>query len=153
MKSGKVGRKSWIEKQRNIDVFDIKADAIKTLVDLGIPEKNLVINENTKNCYHPGRSGSITLNSEKGAILGYFSEIHPAIIKKLDFKEPNIFGFEIFLKNIPEPKKKVRLSKKSLKTSDYQKSERDFAFIIDKIFKIGTLEKIIEEIDNSVIRR
>ena len=107
MKSGKVGnRKSWIEKQRNIDVFDIKADAIKTLVDLGIPEKNLVINENTKNCYHPGRSGSITLNSEKGPILGYFGELHPAIIKKLDFKEPNIFGLEIFLKNIPEPNKK-----------------------------------------------
>ncbi len=152
LKSGKVGRKSWIEKQRNIDVFDIKADAIRTLVDLGIPEQNLVINENTKNCYHPGRSGSITLNSEKGAFLGYFGEIHPAIIKKLDFKEPNVFGLEIFLKNIPEPKKKVRLSKKSFKTSDYQKSERDFAFIIDKIFKIGMLEKIIQEIDNSIIR-
>ena len=33
LKSGKVSRKSWIEKERNVDVFDIKSDAIKTLVD------------------------------------------------------------------------------------------------------------------------
>ena len=77
---------------------------------------------------------------------------HPAIIKNLDYKDNNIFGFEIFLKNIPEPNKKLRLSKKSFQASDYQKSERDFAFVIDKIFKIGALEKIIGEVDDSLIQ-
>ena len=76
--------------------------------------------------------------------------MHPAIIKKLDFKEPNIYGLEIFLKNIPEPNKKTRFTKKNFHTSHFQKSERDFAFIIDKIFKIGLLEKIIREIDNII---
>ena len=85
-------------------------------------------------------------------MLAYFGEIHPAIIKKLDFKEPNIYGLEIFLKNIPEPNKKVRLTKKSFQASDYQKSERDFAFVIDKIFKVGTLEKMIREIDHNIIQ-
>ena len=152
LRSGKVGRKSWIEKERDIDVFDIKSDIIKTLVELGVPENNLFISDNTKDCYHPGRSGSITLISEKGPHLAYFGEIHPAIIKNLDFKEPNIYGLEIFLKNIPEPSKKIRLTKKSFQTSDFQKSHRDFAFIIDKIFKIGLLEKIIKEIDESIIQ-
>jgi len=92
------------------------------------------------------------LNSENGPHLAYFGEIHPAIIKKLDYKEVNIFGFEIFLKNIPEPNKKLRQSKKSFQTSDFQKSERDFAFVIDKIFKIGLLEKIIKEIDEEIIQ-
>ena len=110
------------------------------------------VSDNTKECYHPGRSGSINLNSEKGPHLAYFGEIHPAIIKKIDFKEPNIFGLEIFLKNIPENTKKVRETKKSFQTSDFQKSERDFAFVIDKIFKIGLLEKIIKEIDVSLIQ-
>ena len=68
----------------------------------------------------------------------------------MDFKEPNIFGLEIFLKNIPEPIKKIRQSKKSFQVSDFQKSQRDFAFIIDKIFKIGILEKIIQEIDSLI---
>ncbi len=152
LKSGKVGRKSWIEKERNIDVFDIKSDVIKTLIELGVSEQDLFISDNTKQCYHPGRSGSITLKSEKGSHLAYFGEIHPAITKKFDFKDPNVYGLEIFLKNIPEPNKKIRQSKKSFQPSDFQKSERDFAFVIDKIFKIGLLEKIIKDIDNSIIQ-
>jgi len=153
LKSGKVNRKSWLDKERNIDVFDIKSDTIKTLVELGIEEKNLFITDNTKYSYHPGRSGSVSLKSEKGPHLAYFGEIHPAIIKNLDFKDKNIFGFEIFLKNIPEPNKKIRQIKKSFQASDYQKSERDFAFVIDKIFKIGLLEKIIKEVDSDLIQK
>jgi len=152
LKSGKAGRKSWIEKERNIDVFDIKSDVIKTLIELGVQEQNLFVSDNSSHSYHPGRSGSITLKSEKGPHLAYFGEIHPAIIKKLDFKEPNIYGLEIFLKNIPEPNKKIRQTKKSFRASDFQRSERDFAFVIDKIFKIGLLEKIIRDIDNSIIQ-
>ena len=152
LKSGKISRKSWIDKERNVDVFDIKSDVNKTLIELGVPEPNLFVSDNTKECYHPGRSGSINLKSEKGPHLAYFGEIHPAIIKKMDFKEPNIFGLEIFLKNIPENNKKVRETKKSFQASDFQKSERDFAFVIDKIFKIGTLEKIISEVDESIIQ-
>jgi len=152
LKSGKINRKSWLDKERDVDVFDIKSDAIKTLIELGVEEKNIFVSDNTKHCYHPGRSGSVTLKSEKGPHLAYFGEIHPAIIKNLDCKNKNIFGFEIFLKNIPEPNKKLRLSKKSFQASDYQKSERDFAFVIDKIFKIGALEKIIREVDESLIQ-
>ena len=39
LKSGKINRKSWIEKERNVDVFDIKSDVVKTLIELGVPEK------------------------------------------------------------------------------------------------------------------
>ena len=111
LKSGKVGRKSWIEKDRDLDVFDIKSDTVKTLVELGISEQDLFVSDNTKYCYHPGRSGSINLKSEKGPHLAYFGEIHPAIVK-LDFKETNIYGFEIFLKNLPNPTKKLGKQKK-----------------------------------------
>jgi len=152
LKSGKVNRKSWLEKERNIDVFDIKSDVIKILIELGINQNDLFVSDNTKHCYHPGRSGSINLKSEKGPHIAYFGEIHPSIIKNLDCKESNIFGFEVFLKNIPEPNKKLRQSKKSFQSSDFQKSERDFAFIIDKMFKIGLLEKIIKEIDKETIQ-
>jgi len=152
LKSGKINRKSWLDKERDVDIFDIKSDAIKTLVELGIEEKNLFVSDNTKYSYHPGRSGSITLKSEKGPHLAYFGEIHPAIIKNLDCKDKNIYGFEIFMKNIPEPNKKLRQSKKSFLASDFQKSERDFAFVIDKIFKIGALEKIIKEVDDNLIQ-
>jgi phenylalanyl-tRNA synthetase beta chain len=153
LKSGKANRKSWLEKERNIDVFDVKSDVMKTLVELGIEQKNLFVSDGSKSCYHPGRSGSINFKSAKGPHLANFGEIHPALTTNLDFKDINIFGFEIFLKNIPEPNKKLRQSKKSFQASDFQKTERDFAFVIDNIFKIGVLEKIIEEVDKKIIQK
>ena len=153
LRSGLEGRKSWLEKSRSVDLFDIKSDTIKTLIELGLTEKDLHVSNNTKNCYHPGRSGSISLKSEKGPYLAYFGELHPAIISNLNFKEKNIFGLEIFLKNIPEPKIKNRMSKESYIVSDYQKSERDFAFIIDKFYNVGDLELLIKNIDLDKIKK
>ena len=153
LKNGIIGRKSWSEKSRSIDVFDIKSDAVRTLIDLGLEEKDLHVSSSTKDCYHPGRSGSINLNSKQGPHLAYFGELHPAIITSLDFKEKNIFGLEIFLKNIPEPNKKLRISKKNYIVSDYQKSERDFAFVIDKKYKVGDLEILIKNIDSNIIKK
>ena len=153
IKSGQVNRRSWSDKARNIDVFDVKSDALRTLVELGIDEKNLFISDLTKSSYHPGRSGSINLKSDKGPHLAYFGELHPAILKKMDFKDRNIFGFEIFLKNIPKPNKKARQTKVNYTVSDFQKSERDFAFVIDKSFKVGLLEKLIKEVDVNIIQK
>ena len=153
IKSGQINRKSWNEITRNVDVFDIKSDAIRTLIELGLEENNLFVSDTTKTSYHPGRSGSINLKSEKGPHLAYFGELHPGILKNLDFKEKNIFGFEIFLKNIPQPNKKERQTKKNYKVSDFQKSERDFAFVIDKSFKIGLLEKLIKAVDENTIQK
>ena len=56
------------------------------------------------------------------------------------------------LNKIDLPASDTEKTKKSFKASDYQKSERDFAFIIDKIFKIGALEKIIREVDENLIQ-
>ena len=153
LRSGLVSRKNWLEKPRKLDVFDIKRDVIKTLIDLGLEESDLFVSNNTKNCYHPGRSGSINLKSERGPHLAYFGELHPAIITNLDFKEKNIFGLEIFLKNILEPNKKLRISKKNYITSDFQKSERDFAFVVDKFFKVGELENIIRKVDENILKK
>ena len=46
LKSGKINRKSWLDKERDVDVFDVKSDA-KTLIELGIEEKNLFVSDNT----------------------------------------------------------------------------------------------------------
>jgi phenylalanyl-tRNA synthetase beta chain len=153
LKSGLVGRKSWSEKARKIDVFDMKADVMKTLVELGLNEKDLYVSSNTKNYYHPGRSGSINIKSEKGPLLAYFGELHPAIITNLDFKEKNIFGLEVFLNNLSEPNKKIRMSKKNYIVSDFQKSERDFAFVIDRDYSARDLELLIQKIDVDIIKK
>ena len=153
LKSGVANRKSWDSKARDIDVFDVKADAIKTLVELGINEDDLFISNNTQDYYNPGRSGSVNLKSLNGPQLAFFGEIHPGIVSNLDFKEGNVCGFEIFLRNMPEPKKKYRLNKRNYSVSEFQKSERDFAFVIDKNYKAGDVEKIISEVDKNLIKK
>ncbi|MDC0449516.1 phenylalanine--tRNA ligase subunit beta [Pelagibacteraceae bacterium] len=153
IKSGAVGRKNWLEKSRNVDVFDVKSDTIRTLVELGINENDLYVSDKAKSCYHPGRSGAINLKSKNGTHLAYFGELHPAIVSNLDFKEKNIYGLEIFLKNIPQPNKKVRISKENYIASDFQRSERDFAFVIDKSFTAGELESIIKKLDSNIIKK
>ncbi len=153
LKSGVANRKSWDSKARNIDVFDVKADVIKTLEELGIGEGDLHISNKTKDYYNPGRSGSVNLKSANGPQLAFFGEIHPAIVSDIDLKEQNVCGFEIFLKNIPEPKKKHRLAKKNYSVSEFQKSERDFAFVIDKNYKAGEVEKLISEVDKDLIKK
>ena len=153
IKCGVANRKSWDSKPRNIDVFDVKADAIKTLIELGVDENDLNISSKTQDYYNPGRSGSINLKSENGPRLALFGEIHPAIVSNIDLKEQNICGFEIFLKNIPEPSKKYRLTKKNYFVSEFQKSERDFAFVIDKNYKAGEVEKLIREADKDLIKK
>ncbi len=107
----------------------------------------------TQDYYNPGRSGSINLKSESGSVLAFFGEIHPAILSNLDLKEQNVSGFEIFLKNIPEPNKKIRLTKKDFSISEFQKSERDFAFVIDKDYKAGEVKKLISESDKNLIKK
>ena len=150
MRSGQFFKKSWSEKTRSIDIFDVKADVIKTLIEIGMKEEDLIITNKSKNYYHPGRSGSINFKTNSGVCIATFGEIHPSIISKLDFKEKNIHGFEIFLKDIPEPKKKLRVSKDNFKFSDFQKSERDFAFIMDKNYQVGKLEKLILVVDSNI---
>ena len=152
VKTGLIGRKSWIDKPRKLDVFDIKSDVIRTLFELNLKETELLITKEAKNYYHPGRSGSICLKSDKKKTLAYFGEIHPAIITTLDFKEKNVFGFEVFLDNIPESRNKIRNNKAKYKVSDYQKSERDFAFVIDKNYSANEIEILVKNVNPDLIQ-
>ena len=60
--------------------------------------------------------------------------------------------FEICLDYIKESKQKIKDSKSEYKFSDFQKSERDFAFIINKNFKSQELVNIIKSVDNKLIK-
>ena len=151
IKTGKYSRKNWIEKERNFDVFDIKNDALRILNEVGIDSSKIIVSNKTKKWYHPGRSGLLSLNSSNGPELVYFGEIHPSIIKKLDLRTDNVLGFEIFLDNIPEIRKKIREAKPQFTVSDYQKVARDFAFVIDEKYSSGEIISLVKKIDKELI--
>ena len=152
LRSGKFSRQSWLEQERLVDVFDVKSDVIKSLVEAGYNKDKFYIDSETPNYYHPGKSGRIFLNKGKEKVVAFFGDIHPSILKKLDIKTEALVGFEIFLDNIKQPKKSLKNQKTEYKYSDFQKSERDFAFVLDKSFKVQELIKIITNVDKDLIR-
>jgi len=152
IKTGKYSRKNWIEKERSFDVFDIKNDALRTLNEIGLNNLKIVVSNRTKKWYHPGRSGLLSLGSTNGPELAYFGEIHPSIIKKLDLRTDNVLGFEVFLDNIPESRKKIREVKPQFIVSDYQKVVRDFAFVIDEKYKSSEIVNLVQNVDKELIK-
>tara|TARA_Y100001958_G_C21105929_1_gene454403 strand:- start:228 stop:974 length:747 start_codon:yes stop_codon:yes gene_type:complete len=151
LSSGKKSRLSWIEKERNIDVFDVKRDVVQTLVEAGYNYDNFFVDNETPNYYHPGKSGRLFLTEGEKKVAAYFGEIHPSIIKKIDLKTETLVGFEIFLDNLNLSKKSLNNQKKKFNFSDFQKSERDFAFIVNKDIKAQDIVNAVSSVDQNLI--
>ncbi len=152
IKSGKISRLNWNEENRSVDLFDAKKDVIQTLVEAGYDRQNLFVREKSPSYFHPGKSGSVYLDKDDIHPVAYFGEIHPNIIKKINIKTEALIGFEIYLDYLKDKKLKLKDLKSQFKFSDYQKSDRDFAFVVDKHFKAQDLIDIISSIDESLIK-
>jgi len=152
LRTGKLSRQSWAEQGRLVDVFDVKRDVVQSLVEAGYNKDKFYIDDKTPSYYHPGKSGRIFLNKGKEKVVAFFGDIHPNILKKVDIKVEALVGFEIFLDNIKKPKKSLKNQKTQYQYSDFQKSERDFAFVLDKNFKVQELIEIITNVDKDLIK-
>ncbi len=151
LSAGKKSRLSWIDKERNADVFDVKRDVVQTLIEAGYNSDKFFIDDKTPNYYHPGKSGRIFLNKDIDKVAAYFGEIHPNILKKLDIKTDALIGFEIFLEHLDFSKKTLNDQKSKFTTSDFQKSERDFAFVVNRDVKAQDLINAISSVNQKLI--
>ena len=151
LSAGKKSRLSWIEKDRDIDVFDAKRDVIQTLVEAGYDSQKFFVDNKTPDYYHPGKSGRLFLNYGKEQIAAYFGEIHPNILKQIDMKTEALVGFEIFMDNLKLPEKTINDLKEKFTFSDYQKSERDFAFIVNKDVNAQDLINAVSSVDRDLV--
>ena len=59
---------------------------------------------------------------------------------------------EIFLDNLPEPRKKIRERKAQLIISDYQKVVRDFAFVIEEKYSSSEIVALVKKIYKQLIK-
>ncbi len=151
LRSGKISRINWAEKDRLVDVFDAKRDVMQTLCEIGIDQKKLLVNDETPGYYHPGKSGKIFLETQLNKPLAYFGEAHPNILKKLDIKTESLIFFELLFENI-EITENLLGKKSKFEPSIYQKSERDFAFVVDINLEAQSLINTISNIDKNLIK-
>ncbi|MEP3052817.1 phenylalanine--tRNA ligase subunit beta [Ascidiaceihabitans sp.] len=143
---GRTGPKDLHGASRDVDVFDIKADAEAVLAAMGAPAK-VQIMRGAPDCWHPGRHGKICLGPKK--VLGIFGEIHPKVLAAMDIKGPAM-GFTLWPSEIPLPRK-AGANKGALTISDLQAVERDFAFVVDADVEALTLVNAAAGADKALI--
>ncbi|BDA82526.1 phenylalanine--tRNA ligase beta subunit [Aureimonas sp. SA4125] len=145
--SAGAGR-SWNGHAEPVGVFDAKADALAALEAAGAPVANLQIERGASDWYHPGRSGRIKLGPK--VVLAEFGEFHPRALKTLDAAGA-FAGFEVFLGEIPEPKKKATRTKPVLSLSSFQPVRRDFAFVVDAGTEAQKIVRAAEGADRKLV--
>jgi phenylalanyl-tRNA synthetase beta chain len=72
------------------------------------------------------------------------------VLKALDVDGP-IFGFEVWVEAIPEPKRKGVKTRPALDLPDLMPLSRDFAFLVDKDRPAGDLVKAVAGADKALI--
>lgn len=151
IRHGHLNARHWsgADAARAVDAMDAKADAMAALEAAGAPAANLQVTRDVPGYYHPGRAGALKLGN---VVLAYFGEIHPAVAEQMGLKD-SVCGFEVFLDNVPEPKRKGT-AKPLLTLSAFQPVSRDFAFIVDEKTDGATLiraamsgDKMIDHVD------
>ena len=148
IRTGHAAPRHWAENQkpRKVDLYDAKADALEVLKACGAPAENAQVTRDAPDHYHPGQSGSLRLGKN---VLAYFGAIHPTITEETGLKGDAV-GFEIYLENIPAPRKK-NAAKPLLKTNPLQPLTRDFAFVVKDEINADDLIKAAKAADKKLI--
>ena len=140
--------RDWSGHAAPVGVFDAKADAIAALEAIGVPAERLQFETPASDWYHPGRSGRIKMGPK--TVLAEFGEFHPRVLKSLDLNGAYA-GFEVFLDEAPEPKRKPTRTKPVLQLSSFQPVRRDFAFVVPSEVEAIKLVRAAEGADKKLI--
>ena len=144
LRAGRTGPRHWRGQPRDVDLYQVKADALAALGAMGAPADSVQTTADPPVWYHPGRAGALRLGPK---VLGAFGEMHPLIIEGLDAKPP-LAAFEIFLDAVPEAR---AVRAKPLHLSVFQPIERDFAFVVDRELPAETLLRAARGVDRKLV--
>ncbi|MBP5707389.1 MAG: phenylalanine--tRNA ligase subunit beta [Alphaproteobacteria bacterium] len=119
VRTGVNSPKHWQNRNRNVDIYDVKAD----LIALMCGQKFTVDTDNAPKWAHPFQYGKIMQGKK---VIAEFGSLHPAVAKKLHIKTPTVIAIVDNIDNLPRAWK---LKHEAL--SDFQPITRDFAFVVD----------------------
>ncbi len=147
IRRGAVHARHWSGEVRTVDLFDAKADAMAVLAAAGAPVQSLQVVQGGPDWFHPGRSGTIQLGPRNQ--LGWFGEIHPGVLDKMDVKGP-VVAFEIVIDHLPEPKSKSA-TRPALDAAQLLPVRRDFAFVVGDDVAADKLVRAARGADKALI--
>jgi phenylalanyl-tRNA synthetase beta chain len=130
-------------------LFELKGDLFALLEELGAPVGSLQIAQGaTSPWWHPGRAARVQLGPKQ--VMAEFGELHPSVLKALDVDGP-VYGFELVLDALPDPKRKATKTRPALKLSPLMPLRRDFAFVAPKDKAAGDLVRAVAGADRALI--
>lgn len=122
VRSGVTSPKHWQKRNRNIDVFDVKADMISLLG----AQKYTIDTTNAPRWAHPYKYGRIVQGKK---VLGEFGELHPSVAKQLHIKTNVFVAIVENIDDLPQSPKY-----KKIPMTEFMPITRDFAFVTDSNF-------------------
>src|SRR5215472_4494627 len=129
------------------DLFALKGELLALLDELGAP--NLQVAQDAPRLWwRPGRAARLQLGAKQ--VLAEFGEVHPKALTALDVEGP-VYGFEVWVEAIPEPKKKALKTRPALALSPFMPLSRDFAFVIDRDTRAVELVRAVQAADRGLI--
>ena len=131
------------------ELFALKGELIALLDELGAPTANLQVEQGSpRGWWRPGRAARLQLGAKQ--VLAEFGEIHPKALAALDVEGP-VYGFEVWVEAIPEPKKRAVKTKAALALSPFMPLSRDFAFVVAAETPAGELARAVQGADRALI--
>ena len=128
VRTGATSPKHWQKRNRSVDIYDVKADAVALLNG-----QNFTVDvENPPLWAHPYRFGRIMQGKK---VLAEFGELHPSVARKLKIKTNVCIAIVEDIENLP---RKV-LPHGPVSMGEFQPITRDFAFIVDADFPAASL--------------
>ncbi|MDR3078529.1 MAG: phenylalanine--tRNA ligase subunit beta [Rickettsiales bacterium] len=148
---GNHGTRDCHGRVREFDIFDVKKDIFDVLAIFGLDGRATVRRE-APGYYHPGRSGALV--GEDGTTLGYFGELHPALVPEFSLRNRPLI-FEFFVDRVPKEAMVGTCQRRASNfvQNDLQPVLRDFSFILEENREVGDLIRDLAEVNRSLISR
>jgi phenylalanyl-tRNA synthetase beta chain len=130
-------------------LFAVKGDLTAVLERMGAPVASLQLAQGqNRDWWHPGRSARLQLGPK--TVVAEFGQLHPRVLKALDADGP-LYGFEIVLEALPEPRGQKSKSRGSADLPVLMPLTRDFAFVVDDAVAAGDLVRAVAGADKTLI--
>ena len=138
VRTGSTSPKHWARRNREVDVYDVKAD----LIALMQGQRFTVSTEDAPKWAHPYRYGALYQGKKK---IAEFGELHPSVAKKLRIKTNVVIAIVEDINNLPSKR-----GGKQPTLSDFQPITRDFAFIVDNNTPSEKLTSVAQSADSRI---
>ncbi len=131
---------SWGLAEEDYDFYDLKG-----ILELLLPQSELVWKKGENPSYHPGRQGSVRLGDQEVVVYG---EVHPGVLRNFKISG-RVYAAEIKLEQIVD----LFISTPSFRSlPKYPGVDRDLAFVVDKSQGVGDLMEHLKELGGELLQ-